>query len=171
MKVLMVIIFLSLPSFSSSQIGILKYEDVDHAESVNAAIDRTGVILNLSAEHSDGKGILAIKESSSERSDSIFTVVSISRFSPESMIIVNEVPTAKGFFVLTTEIDGAGQKTTFKINDWPSSNSYQTTFSRVTIGVHPNSLGFTSGTIEYKGKSQVDQSEISLVNVFYFEKG
>ena len=50
MKVLMVIIFLSLPSFSSSQIGILKYEDVDHAESVNAAIDRTGVILNLSAE-------------------------------------------------------------------------------------------------------------------------
>ncbi len=148
---------------------MLNYVDFNHVEFVNGAIDRTGVKLDLSEEHSDGKGILIINDPTSLISDSIFTVVSVKRLSPTSLIIVNEVPTAEGIFVLTTAVRDDKQKTIFEIQKWPSPNLYNTTFSRLTLALKPNGFGITSGKIEYKGKSNHGQKEIRLVNDFYYK--
>lgn len=166
-----IIIFLTLISCSSNRIGIIRYEEINHADFVDQAIARTGVRFIPSEDGTSGKGILAItpKDSISVTSDSIFTLVSVNRLSSKSLTIINEVPTSEGMFVLTTQVDNDKQKTTFTILDWPTKTVFKTTFSRLTLAVKPNNLGITSGKIEYKGKSDHGQQEITLVDHFYFE--
>ena len=168
MKLIGAILFLTLISCSSSRIGIIGYEAFDHVEFVNGAIDRIGVKLNLSDDHSDGRGILATKGIISEKFDSTYTIVSIKGISSESFTIVNDVATNEGMLVLTTEVNNGKQRTTFEIKNWPSTILYKTTYSKLTLASKANEWGITSGKIEYKGKSGYGQ-EIILVNAFYFE--
>lgn len=147
----------------------MHYEDFDHVAYVNEAIDQTGVMLSLDEDHASGKGILVIKYPVVESADSTFTIVSVSRSSIGSLIIVSEVPTNEGTYILISEVKDGKQRSTFMIKNWPATIRYQTTFSKVTLASTPNNAGIISGKIEYKGKRDADGEEIHLSSEFYFK--
>ncbi len=138
---------------------------------VEEGIKGTGVRLNLSNEYSNGKGLLKIKDSSSnEGEESIFTLVRYEVYEDGEMEIINEVPTIEGLYEIRVLIKDNKQKSSFRIvKNWKNKIEFIAKSSSVKMNKPLNSSGLICIELFYKGQELNSNRMIELKNEFYLQ--